>query len=66
MKYIALMTAGACTLVLLFAWLWPYSAKHGCADVHSTPMGTVIEGPNAKSRFAWDDKCPSGVAWIAK
>ena len=39
---------------------------HGCASVKSTAMGTVMEGPNGKTRLSWDDKCPSGVAWTAK
>ena len=66
MKYIALVTGGLCAAILMAALLFHNQPMRGCASVKSSPMGTVMEGPNAKSRLSWDDTCPSGVAWTAK
>ena len=66
MKYIAFVTAGLCSVILLAAWLTHRAPATGCADVRSSPMGTMMEGPNAASRLRWDDKCASGVGWVAK
>ncbi len=53
--------------VILLAWIvthvWLKRHMTGCADVRSTPMGTVMDLQGGAYRLRWDDKCPSGVGW---